>query len=172
VCPADPPNPDRLTKTIFKATCELTPKTILLVEDNLSDIELTKRAFIKSRIGNELIVAEDGQQALDFLFGGGISRAGGPSDIPALILLDLNLPKVPGLEVLRRIRAEPRTRRMPVVMLISVEEHPHVAEGYELGANSVIRKPLDFTQFAEVVRQLELYWLISNEPAYFPGKVK
>lgn len=134
-------------------------KTILLVEDNADDVELTRRAFRKSNIANELVVAKDGAEALDLLFGGG-----GAEDLPALILLDLNLPRIGGLEVLRRLRAAPRTRLLPVVILTSSREEQDVASGYELGCNSYIRKPVDFLQFTTAVRELGLYWLVLNEP--------
>ncbi len=139
------------------------PPVILLVEDNPSDIALTKRAFALSHIANELVVAEDGKEALDYLLGGG--RAGGPAGnrLPALVLLDLKLPLVMGLEVLRQIRAHPRTRRLPVVVLTTSSEKADLATCYDLGANSYIRKPVDFTQFAAAVRHLGLYWLVMNE---------
>lgn len=134
-------------------------KTILLIEDNADDELLTLRALKKSNIANEVIVARDGAEALEYLFG---SEAGGPVR-PELILLDLKLPKVDGLEVLRRLRAEERTHRLPVVILTSSREQQDVIAGYELGANSYIRKPVDFAQFSEAVRQLGLYWLVLNE---------
>lgn len=129
---------------------------ILLVEDTEDDIELTKRALKKNRLTNPLIVARDGQQALDYLLGDG--------ELPAIILLDLQLPKIGGLEVLRRLKAEPRTRLIPIIILTSSREERDVVEGYSNGANSYIRKPVDFSQFTEAVRQLGLYWLILNEP--------
>ena len=137
---------------------------ILLVEDNPSDIELTIRAFERSRIANELIVAEDGQEALDYLWGQGKWEGRNIQDLPALTLLDLKLPKVSGLEVLRRIRGEARTRRIPVVILTSSKEEQDVAASYDLGVNSYMRKPVDFTQFASAAEQLGLYWLLMNEP--------
>ena len=137
---------------------------ILLVEDNPSDIELTIRAFERSRIANELIVAEDGQEALDYLWGQGKWEGRDIQDLPALTLLDLKLPKVSGLEVLRRIRGEARTRRIPVVILTSSKEEQDVAASYDLGVNSYMRKPVDFTQFASAAEQLGLYWLLMNEP--------
>jgi two-component system response regulator len=139
-------------------------KTILLVEDNPSDVELTKRAFRRSRIANELVVVGDGQEALDYLFATGAHADRAHADLPALTLLDLKLPRVPGLEVLRRIRAAGRTRRMPVVILTSSKEERDLANGYDLGVNSYIVKPIDFKQFAAAVEQLELYWLVLNEP--------
>lgn len=138
-------------------------KIILLVEDNLSDIALTKRALQKTHIANELVVAEDGQEALDFLFGTGAQQGRDISLQPTLTLLDLKLPRVPGLEVLRRIRSEPATRRLPVVILTSSNEEQDLATSYDLGVNSYIRKPVDFVQFAQAVGQLGLYWLLLNE---------
>ena len=144
-------------------------KTILLIEDNPSDIELTQRALEKGYILNELIVATDGQEALDYIFGTGAYAGRDISDIPTLTLLDLKLPKVSGLDVLRRIRAEACTRRMSVVILTSSREDQDLAAGYDLGVNSYIRKPVDFKQFAQSVEQLKLYWLVLNE---LPPKVK
>ena len=141
------------------------PKIILLVEDNPSDIGLTKRALAKSRIANELLVAEDGEEALDYLFASGKHTGRDESNIPALVLLDLKLPGVDGLEVLRQIRADPRTSRLPVVILTTSKEEQDVAQSYDLGANSYIRKPVDFTQFAQAVEHLGLYWLVLNETA-------
>ena len=135
-------------------------KVILLIEDNPSDVELTKRAFAKSHIANELVAVEDGEQALQYL---------ATSELPAVTLLDLNLPKMSGLEVLRRIRADARTRRLPVVILTSSKEEQDVAAGYDLGVNSYIRKPVDFRQFAQSMEQLGLYWLVLNEQ---PPKVR
>jgi two-component system response regulator len=140
-------------------------KVILLVEDNPGDIELTQRAFAKSHIANELVVAEDGQEALDYLFGTGAHTDSNVRDLPALVLLDLNLPLVDGLDVLRRIRANPRTSRLPVVILTTSNEDPDVAQSYDLGANSYIRKPVDFAQFMHAVEHLGLYWMILNETA-------
>jgi len=140
-------------------------KVILLVEDNPSDIELTQRAFAKSHIANELVVAEDGQEALDYLFGTGKHTGRDVSNIPALVLLDLKLPRVDGLEVLRQIRLDPRTSRLAVVILTTSKEEQDVAQSYDLGANSYIRKPVDFTQFTQAVEHLGLYWLVLNEPA-------
>ena len=139
-------------------------KVILLVEDNPSDIGLTKRAFEKNRIQNKLVVAEDGQEALDYLFGAGAYAGRDTSEMPAVVLMDLKLPKVDGLEALRRIRAHDLTKRLPVVILTSSREDQDVAMSYDLGANSYIRKPVDFQQFAEAVRTLNLYWVVLNEP--------
>jgi CheY-like chemotaxis protein len=141
------------------------PKTILLVEDNPSDVELTRRALQKNNISNELVVAEDGQEALDYLFGGEPLTGPKMNDLPALVLLDLKLPKMDGLQVLHRIRADERTSRLAVVILTTSSEEDDIAQSYDMGANSYIRKPVDFKQFAEVVRHLGLYWLVMNEPA-------
>ena len=138
-------------------------KVILLVEDNPSDVDLTKRALDKGRIANELVVAEDGEEAVHYLWGTGAYAGRDVSDLPALALLDLKLPKIPGLEVLRRIRSDARTRRLPVVILTSSKEEQDVAAGYDLGVNSYIRKPVDFKQFATCIEQLGLYWLVLNE---------
>ena len=143
----------------------MNPKIILLVEDNPSDVELTRRALAKSRIANELVMAEDGQEALDYLFATKKHTGRDMSNIPALVLLDLKLPGMDGLEVLRQIRGDPRTSRLPVVILTTSKEELDVAQSYDLGANSYIRKPVDFTQFAEAVEHLGLYWLVLNEPA-------
>jgi two-component system, response regulator len=140
----------------------MSAKTILLVEDNPSDIALTERALKRNNITNTLVVAQDGQQGLDYLFSTG-PYAGRDAALPVLILLDLKLPKVDGLDVLRQIRADARTRRVPVVILTSSREEQDIAAGYDLGVNSYIRKPVDFAQFSETVRQLGLYWLVLNE---------
>ena len=142
-------------------------KTILLVEDNPSDIDLTKRAFSKEHINNEIVVAEDGQEALDYMFGTGKYAGRDVSDMPVLVLLDLKLPYIDGLEVLRRIRADERTHRQLVIILTSSKEEQDLATGYDLGVNSYIRKPVDFTQFAEAIKLLGLYWLVINEPPPF-----
>lgn len=140
------------------------PRRILLVEDNPDDVALTLRALRAHRVTNEVVVAEDGVEALDYLFGEGqhLGRTG--HDLPAVILLDLKLPRVDGLEVLRRIRSDPRTRLLPVVVLTSSREEQDLVASYSLGANSYVRKPVDFQQFVEAVRQLGLYWLLLNEP--------
>jgi CheY-like chemotaxis protein len=137
---------------------------ILLVEDNPSDVRLTRRALEQSHITNPLIVAEDGREALDYLFGLGTHAGRDVKDLPRLILLDLKLPRVDGLEVLRQLRANEHTRLLPVVILTSSQEQRDILAGYDLGANSYVRKPVDFTQFAEAVRTLGLYWLLLNEP--------
>jgi two-component system, response regulator len=138
-------------------------KIILLVEDNQSDIALTKRAFKKANIANPLQVAEDGQEALDFLFAEGPFSQRDKNDLPTIVLLDLKLPIVDGLEVLKAIRGNALTKRLPVVVLTSSKEEMDLAISYDLGVNSYIRKPVDFTQFAEVIKQLGLYWLVLNE---------
>ena len=138
-------------------------KVILLVEDNPDDEALTLRALKKNDIQNQVVVARDGAQALEYLFGTGERKERGPEVSPQLVLLDLKLPRVDGLEVLRRIRADERTRLLPVVILTSSREQRDLVEGYGCGANSYIRKPVDFGQFVEAVRQLGLYWLILNE---------
>ncbi len=143
---------------------------VLLVEDNPKDEALTLRAMKKHNIRNEVVVAHDGAEALDFLFGAGSHAGRDPSDAPAVVLLDLKLPKIDGLEVLRRIRADERTRLTPVVILTSSKEQRDLVEGYGSGANSYVRKPVEFTEFAEAVRQLGLYWLILNERPPVPDR--
>lgn len=139
-------------------------RDILLVEDNISDVDLTRRALARNRIANELVVVGDGQAALDYLFGEGPYAGRDVSKQPALTLLDLKLPKMDGIEVLRRLRADPRTRRLPVVILTSSKEQEDLAAGYDLGANSYIRKPVDFHAFSDAISNLGLYWLVLNEP--------
>lgn len=139
-------------------------KKILLVEDNPSDIELTLRAFERQKIGNEIIVAEDGKEALEYLFGTGEYSGRDISEQPTVILLDLNLPLIDGKEVLRQIRSNELTRHLPVVILTSSKEEQDLTKSYDLGVNSYIRKPVDFNQFSEAIRQLGLYWLVINEP--------
>ena len=139
-------------------------KIILLVEDNPDDVELTLRALKKNNILNEVVVTRDGAEALDWLFVTGSCAGRDPSVVPELILLDLKLPRVDGLEVLRRLRADERTRLLPVVVLTSSTEEQDLTESYDLGCNSYIRKPVEFLQFSEVVRQLGLYWLLLNVP--------
>ncbi len=139
-------------------------KVILLVEDNPDDEALTMRALKKSSIADEIVVARDGAEALDYLFGTGPYAGRDLSLMPPLTLLDLKLPKIDGLEVLRRLRQDERTRNLPVVVLTSSKEEQDLISAYQLGCNSYIRKPVDFTQFTESVRQLGLYWLVLNEP--------
>lgn len=137
---------------------------ILLIEDNLDDVALTLRALKKNSITNQVVVAHDGVEGLDFLFGTGSCAGRDMTVMPAVTLLDLKLPKVDGLEVLKRLRSDERTRLLPVVVLTSSNEEQDRLNGYGLGANSYVRKPVDFTQFMEAVRQLGLYWLVLNEP--------
>ena len=139
-------------------------RTILLVEDNPDDEELTLRALSRSNIGNQVVVVRDGQEAVDWLEGTGPHAGRRPDDVPALILLDLKLPKIDGLDVLRRLRARPRTALVPVVILTSSREDGDRANGYLNGANSYVQKPVDFTAFVDAVKQLGLYWLVLNEP--------
>jgi two-component system, response regulator len=141
----------------------LDENTILLVEDNPDDIKLTERALKKSHILNKLVVAKDGVEALDYLFGTGIWTGRNLNNVPEVILLDLKLPKIDGLEVLKKIRTDSRTKLLPVVILTSSKEEKDLINGYAMGANSYIRKPVNFNQFADAVRQLGLYWLVLNE---------
>jgi CheY-like chemotaxis protein len=145
---------------------EVSTTIILLVEDNADDEALTLRAFKKSNLRNEVIVVRDGAEALDYLFGTGDFEGRDLSVMPHLILLDLKLPKIDGLEVLRQLRADPRTKLLPVVILTSSKEQEDLISGYSLGANSYVRKPIDFNQFIEAIQHLGLYWLVLNE---FPG---
>jgi two-component system response regulator len=144
-------------------------KVILLVEDNPDDEALTVRALKKSNIANEVVVAHDGAEALEYLFGEGAYAGRDVTQMPQVVLLDLNLPKLDGLGVLRRLRADPRTRLLPVVILTSSNEEQDRVNGYGLGANSYVRKPVDFDAFVTAAAQLGLYWLVLNEPA--PRKV-
>ena len=139
-------------------------KVILLVEDNPDDVALTIRAFRKSDISNKIIVAKDGVEALDYLFGTGMHAGRDMKDMPVVILLDLKLPKMDGLEVLKSIRQNEFTRLLPVVILTSSVEEKDKINGYKLGANSYVRKPIDFNQFSEAMKLLGLYWLVWNEP--------
>lgn len=141
-----------------------TDRPILLVEDNPDDEALTLRAFTKNRITNPVVVARDGVEALDYLFGTGRHTARDTRDTPAVVLLDLKLPRIDGLEVLRRIRADERTRLLPVVVLTTSREQQDIIDAYTLGANSYIRKPVDFERFIQTVGQLGMYWLSLNEP--------
>jgi two-component system, response regulator len=146
----------------------MTGAIILLVEDNASDEALTLRALRKSNILNEVVVAHDGSEALDYLFGRGVHADRDTSQLPHLVLLDLNLPKLGGLDVLRAIRADERTKLVPVVILTSSAEDKDLITGYGLGANSYVVKPVNFTQFSDAVRQLGLYWLVVNRIAPIP----
>lgn len=137
---------------------------IMLVDDNPDNEALTVRALRKNKIVNEVVVARDGQQALDYLFGEGCHAGRDTNDMPQVVLLDLNLPKLDGLGVLRRLRADERTRLLPVVILTSSNEEQDRVKGYGLGANSYVRKPVDFEQFVAAAAQLGLYWLVLNEP--------
>ncbi len=139
-------------------------KLILLIEDNPDDQALTLRALKKNNIGNRIVIRQDGAEALDFLFCQGADAGRDPHDKPQVILLDLKLPKIDGLEVLRRVRADERTRLLPVVILTSSNEEQDMIRGYGYGANSYVRKPIDFNEFVEAVHQLGLYWLLLNEP--------
>lgn len=147
-------------------------KIILLVEDDPDDEALTLRALKKGNILNEVVVARDGAEALDYLFGIGTYAGRDTSIMPQVILLDLKLPKVDGLEVLRRLRADERTKLLPVVILTSSDEERDIVESYSLGANSYVHKPVDFGQFAEAIRQLGLYWLVLNVGLPKTGKAK
>ncbi|HEX2099639.1 MAG TPA: response regulator [Candidatus Synoicihabitans sp.] len=143
-------------------------KPILLVEDSEDDVRLTRRAFKKNNIANQLIVVGDGVAAMEYLRGVADTPDGRAPELPALILLDLKLPKMDGLEVLRALRAHPKLRRQPVVILTTSKEEQDVITSYDLGANSYIRKPVDFEQFCAALHQLGLYWLVLNEPPPAP----
>jgi CheY-like chemotaxis protein len=140
------------------------PKTILLVEDNPDDEALTIRALKRNHISNEIVIARDGVEALDYLFGMGSYIERDISIKPSVILLDLKLPRVDGIEVLRRLREDERTKLLPVVILTTSNEERDMLDSYSLGCNSYIRKPVDFLQFSEAIRQLGMYWLLINEP--------
>jgi two-component system, response regulator len=141
----------------------MTDNVILLVEDNRDDEELTMRALRKNNIANQVVVAHDGAEALDYLFAACDHSGRDITDAPAVVLLDLKLPKVGGLEVLRRIRGDERTRRTPVVVLTSSKEEQDMIQSYDSGGNSYVRKPVDFTEFLDAVKQIGLYWLLLNE---------
>jgi two-component system response regulator len=144
---------------------------ILLVEDRQDDVDLTLRAFKKSKLVNQVVVARDGEEALDYLFATGAHAGRDLGQMPDVVLLDLKLPKIGGHEVLRRIRADERTRRLPVVVLTSSKEDLDIVQSYDLGANSFVRKPVDFAQFIEATQQLGLYWLVLNEAPPPHGRV-
>ena len=151
-------------------TPEIDPKgTVLLVEDNPDDVALTLRAFKKNHFMNPVVVAKDGAEALDYLFCTGPHADRNPHEPPTLMLLDLKLPKVDGLEVLRRVRADERTKLLRVVILTTSKEQPDLLASYELGANSYVRKPVDFDEFVAAVGQLGFYWLMLNEPPHPRG---
>jgi two-component system, response regulator len=139
-------------------------KVILLVEDSPADEELTLRALDQSHVSNEIVVVRDGEEALDYLIGSNTSPTQGLPPLPQVVLLDLHLPKVGGLEVLRQVRANPRTQLLPIVILTSSSEEEDVISSYRLGANSYVRKPVGFQHFAEAVQQLSLYWVLINQP--------
>jgi two-component system response regulator len=139
-------------------------RIILLVEDNPNDVKLTMSAFEKSNVSNEIVVVGDGEEAIDYLFATGRHAGRDPKVMPEVILLDMKLPKIDGLGVLRRLRADERTRRLPVVILTTSKEEKDITSSYNLGANSFVRKPVDFAQFIDAARQLGLYWLVMNEP--------
>jgi len=141
-------------------------KTLLLVEDNPDDEALTLRALKKHNLANDIVVARDGQEALDYLFAQGAYSSRDINQLPQVVLLDLKLPKIDGLEVLEQIRANPVTRNVPVVILTSSNEEQDILRSYDLGANSYVRKPVDFAQFIEAARQLGMFWLVLNEVPY------
>ncbi len=145
-------------------------RTILLVEDNPDDVELTLRALKKYHVKNQINVVRDGAEALDYLFATGAYADRDTTRMPTVVILDLKLPKVDGLEVLQRMRADERTKLVPVVILTSSKEEQDMVNSYEFGANSYVRKPVDFTQFVEAARQLSLYWLVINEPPPKKGR--
>ena len=138
--------------------------TILLVEDNPDDVELTLHAFKRHNLANDVAVARDGREALDYIFATGSHAGRNAEDLPDLILLDLKLPKISGIEVLREIRGNPRTKRLPVVVLTTSDDEADITESYDLGINSYIRKPVDFDKFILTVKDVGMYWLVLNTP--------
>ncbi len=138
--------------------------TILLIEDNPDDVELTLHALQKNHMANDVVVAGDGAEGLDYLFGTGKYAGRDAEEPPALVLLDLQLPKIGGLEVLRKVREDERTKRIPVVILTTSDEEEDIVNGYDRGCNSYLRKPVDFTEFMNSVKQLEVYWMVLNTP--------
>ena len=142
----------------------MTHKEILLVEDNPDDVELTRIAFHEAKVANRLVVVRDGAEALDYLFARGVHAGRDPDDLPSIVLLDLNLPRVDGREVLQAIRENPRTRSLPVVVLTTSTEPFDLESAYALGVNSYIQKPVDFERFVWAVKQVGLYWLVLNQP--------
>jgi two-component system response regulator len=150
---------------IVNGSLSMAEQRILLVEDNEDDAELTVRAFHKCRLSGELIRVPDGESALDYLFGKGAYDGRDVDDVPSLILLDLKLPGISGLDVLDGIRQSPATRRIPTVILSTSDDQKDIATGYDLGVNSYIRKPIGFTSFMDVINSLGLYWLVINTPA-------
>jgi CheY-like chemotaxis protein len=141
---------------------------ILLIEDNADDVDLTLRALRKNKIANDVIIVRDGVEALDYLFAAGQYAGRDPAALPQVVLLDLKLPRLDGLQVLERVRANPKTRLLPIVILTSSTEQRDLLTGYTLGANSYIRKPVDFEQFVDAVHQLGLYWLVLNQRPPLP----
>lgn len=144
-------------------------KAILLVDDNQDDVELTMRAFKKNNIRNPMVVARDGAEALDYLFGAGRYARRDTRDLPQVVLLDIKMPRMDGLQVLERIRLDDRTRLLPVVILTSSKEEQDMLKGYRLGCNSYVRKPVSFDEFLDSARQLGLYWLLLNQPPPRPN---
>ena len=148
----------------------MSEKSILLIEDDPDDETLIKRELRRNNVANRIAVVRDGAEALDYLFCTGSYADRDPDDLPTVVILDLKLPKIDGLEVLRQIRAEKRTRILPVVVMTSSDAERDIAESYNRGANSYVRKPVNFDQFREAVRQLQLYWLVTNEPPPKPDR--
>ena len=148
----------------------MSEKSILLIEDDPDDETLIKRELRRNNVANRIAVVRDGAEALDYLFCTGSYADRDPDDLPTVVILDLKLPKIDGLEVLRQIRADKRTRILPVVVMTSSDAERDIAESYNRGANSYVRKPVNFDQFREAVRQLQLYWLVTNEPPPKPDR--